>query len=160
MQIRYATIDDTLLLLQLMHDAFSEYKNDPIPSSALEETEQHIIAVMQDGEKALLIENDEKLPVGMVRYYFTEDSLYFKRLSVKKNEQSKGYAKKLLIELEREALTHNKHYVKCKVRANSAKNMILYLNFGYLQYAEQWLDKKDNQQVLIALLEKPLVLIH
>ncbi|MEK4229860.1 GNAT family N-acetyltransferase [Solibacillus sp. FSL H8-0538] len=157
MRIRYATIEERALLLELMHDAFSEYKNDPIPSSALQETVQDIINAAEIGEQALIIENDENLAVGMVRYLFIGDSLYFHRLSVRKTEQAKGYAKKLLIELEHEAISHGKHYIKCRVRANSSKNMVLYINFGYMQYGEQWVEKVDQQKVLNALLEKPLV---
>lgn len=155
MQIRYATKADCAVIVALMRDAFSQYKDEPVPSSALLETEQHVREALEDGERALIIENASEI-VGMVRYHLTEDSLYFQRLAIRREHQAKGYAKKLLIELELEAISEGKNYVRCRVRANSPKNMALYINFGYRQYSEQWVDKPGGQQVLVALLEKAL----
>lgn len=155
MQIRYATKEDCAVIVALMQDAFSQYKEEPVPSSALLETERDVKSALENGERALIIENAREV-VGMVRYHLTEDSLYFHRLAIRKEHQAKGYAKKLLIELELEAISEGKNYLKCRVRANSPKNLALYVNFGYKQYAEKWIDKPDGQKVLVALLEKSL----
>lgn len=156
MQIRHATKVDCAVIVALMQDAFSQYKDEPVPSSALLETERDVKHALEDGEHALIIENASEV-VGMVRYHLTEDSLYFHRLAIRREHQAKGYAKKLLIELELEAMSEGKNYVRCRVRANSAKNMALYMKLGYTQYAEQWVDKPGGQKVLVALLEKSLV---
>ena len=155
MQIRYATKADCAVIVALMQDAFSQYKEEPVPSSALLETEQDIYRALDGGERALIIENASEI-VGMVRYHLTEDSLYFHRLAIRKEHQTRGYAKKLLSELELEAISAGKNYVRCRVRANSPKNMALYINCGYKQYAEEWIDKPGGQKALVALLEKPL----
>lgn len=156
MQIRHATKADCAVIVALMKDAFSQYRQEPVPSSALLETEQDVRCAFENGEQALIIENASEV-VGMVRYQLTEDSLYFHRLAIRCEHQAKGYAKKLLIELELEAISEGKNYVRCRVRANSAKNMALYAKLGYTQYAEQWVDKPGGQRVLVALLEKSLV---
>lgn len=155
MQIRYATKADCPLIVALMQDAFSQYKNEPVPSSALLETERDVLTALNEGERAMIIENAREV-VGMVRYHLTDDSLYFHRLAVRQEHQTKGYAKKLLIELELEAISQGKNYIRCRVRANSPKNLALYVNFGYKQYAEQWIEKPGGHKVLVALLEKPL----
>ncbi|MER2106689.1 MAG: GNAT family N-acetyltransferase [Solibacillus sp.] len=156
MQIRYATKADCAVMVALMQDAFSQYKEEPVPSSALFETEQDVKCAFDNGERALIIETASEV-VGMVRYQLVEDSLYFHRLAIRREHQTKGYAKKLLIELELEAISEGKNYVRCRVRTNSPKNLELYVNFGYKQYAEQWVEKPGGQQVLVALLEKSLL---
>ncbi|MER1984952.1 MAG: GNAT family N-acetyltransferase [Solibacillus sp.] len=156
MQIRYATKADCAVMVALMQDAFSQYKEEPVPSSALFETEHDVKCAFDNGERALIIENASEI-VGMVRYQLVEDSLYFHRLAIRREHQTKGYAKKLLIELELEAISEGKNYVRCRVRANSPKSLALYVNFGYKQYAEQWVEKSGGQQVLVALLEKSLL---
>lgn len=155
MQIRYAKKEDCALIVALMQDAFSQSKNEPVPSSALLETERDVYRALENGERAMIIENAREV-VGMVRYHLMEDSLYFHRLAVRSEHQTKGYAKKLLIELEIEAISEGKSYIRCRVRANSPRNMALYINFGYKQYAEKWVEKPGHQKVLVALLEKPL----
>lgn len=156
MQIRYATKADCAVIVALMQDAFSSYKEEPVPSSALLETERDVQLAFSNGERALIIENAREI-IGTVRYHLTEDSLYFHRLAIRQEHQENGYAKKLLMELELEAVSEGKNYVRCRVRANSAKNLAFYLKRGYTQYDEQWLDKPGDKKVLVALLEKSLL---
>lgn len=155
MKVRKGTIEDAELLWVLMQDAFSEYKDDSLPSSALQETPQMIEQKIEKGEQSFILYNDYDEPVGMVFYTIEEDFLYFSRLSIKRNEQLKGYAKKLLIELEKEALRNRIPYIKCKVRANGQRNMYLYSNLGYKQYGEEVINR-NGIQLSIALFEKPL----
>ncbi|WP_431029729.1 GNAT family N-acetyltransferase [Lysinibacillus sp. LZ02] len=156
MFVRKGTVEDVEVIWSLMQDAFSEYTNDVLPSSALQETLQTIKAAMEKGEQSLILLDDEE-PIGMVRYTMHDDYYYFFRLSVKRSHQSKGCAKKLLIALEEEAVRHNISFIQCKVRANVQRNMDLYKNVGYKQCSEEIMER-ENIQLTIALFEKPLVI--
>ncbi|MGM9949841.1 MAG: GNAT family N-acetyltransferase [Lysinibacillus sp.] len=155
MEIRKGTIDDAELLWMLMQDAFSEYKEDVAPSTALQETPDFIRQEIKAGEQSFIIMNEEGEPAGMVRYKMTDDCLSFFRMSVRRSHQAKGYAKKLLIELEKEALQNRLAYIKCRVRSTSQRNMHLYIHLGYRQCGEDLLER-NGVPITIALLEKPL----
>ncbi|MEO4053066.1 GNAT family N-acetyltransferase [Solibacillus sp. CAU 1738] len=122
--------NDALAIRHVMLQAFSEYADDPQPSSALYETEQTITLDLQRGARAFLGKIDGQ-PVAMVRFTVNESYLYFYRLSVVPNHQGKGLAKKLLATLEDYAQRNNLSEIQCKVRASVPKNIDLYESVGY-----------------------------
>ncbi|MDQ0299278.1 hypothetical protein J2S78_001698 [Salibacterium salarium] len=81
MRLKLEDMPDAPVIHELMIKAFMEYKNDPSPSSALEETVQSVSEALEREEKALIayVENQ---PVGMGCFQIKNEGLYFYRLSV------------------------------------------------------------------------------
>ncbi|MFC4323012.1 hypothetical protein [Litchfieldia salsa] len=76
MTIRSATTSDAPVIHALMIKAFTEYKNEIPPSSALEETVQSVSDDLQNGEKALIAFEGNN-PIGIVRYRILDEGLFF-----------------------------------------------------------------------------------
>lgn len=137
MNFKEATISDAPIIHKLMIKAFSEYKNDKMPSSALEETESNIAkALSQEGEKALIAyESDE--PVAMVRFKIEQYKMNFYRLSVNPLYQGKGVSE-----------------IICKVRMNIKRNVSLYKDIGYFIFDNYTIDKPNNESLHIVSMKK------
>jgi len=116
---------DAPLIHDLMIKAFTKYKDDVPPSSALEETVESIANALIEGEKGLIAYLDEN-PVGMVRFQLQENGICFYRLSVIPEERSKGIGKALLSKLEVLAKQKAISTVSCKVRFTADQNIALY----------------------------------
>lgn len=153
--IRKGTREDAYLLWELMQDAFSKYEGEAVPPTALQETPDFIQQEIETGEQSFIIMEGEGTPVGMVRYRINDNYLSFFRMSIRRRHQAKGYAKKLLIELEKEALRNRLSYMKCRIRSATLLNVPLYINLGYRQCGEEQLER-NGVPFTIALLEKPL----
>ena len=67
MDIKCTEVSDAPLIHDLMIKAFTKYKDEVPPSSALEETVESIANALIEGEKGLITYLDEN-PVGMVRF--------------------------------------------------------------------------------------------
>lgn len=137
-----------------MIKAFSEYKNDKMPSSALEETESNIAkALSQEGEKALIAyESDE--PVAMVRFKIEQYKMNFYRLSVNPLYQGKGVGKHLLKSLELYAKNEDISEIICKVRMNIKRNVSLYKDIGYSIFDYYTIDKPNKKSLHIVSMKK------
>lgn len=154
MHFKQATISDAPIIHKLMIRAFSEYKNDRIPSSALEETENGITkALSQEGEKALIAyESDE--PVAMARFKIDNYQMNFYRLSVDPICQGQGVGKNLLKSLETYAKSNDVSEIICKVRMNIKKNIKIYKDSGYFIYDDYTIDKPNNESLHIVAMRK------
>lgn len=136
-----------------MIQAFSEYKNEVSPSSALQETHKMITNSFKLGEQAL-IAYEKNEPIAMVRFKLEKAHLYFYRLSVIPQKQGKGIAKKLMETLETYGKYHGINEIQCKVRATVSKNIALYSSMGYVVYDENTIDKPNNQKLNIVSMKK------
>ena len=152
--IQSAKKKDAHVMLDIMRQAFLRYKNDPFPSSALEETVQSIQDAMEKGEKAFIYYVD-LTPVGIVRFRMEEKSLYFYRLSVIPEMQGKGIAKQLLSKLENVAQQAGMSKIHCKVRKSEENNIRLYESVGFEIVGQDAVLKK-NGTLEIVLMEKLL----
>ena len=154
MYFKEATISDVPIIHKLMIKAFSEYKNDKMPSSALEETESNIAkALSQEGEKALIAyESDE--PVAMVRFKMETYKMNFYRLSVNPLYQGKGVGKHLLKSLELYAKNEGVAEIICNVRMNIKRNVSLYKDIGYSIFDHYTIDKTNNESLHIVSMKK------
>lgn len=136
-----------------MIQAFSEYKNEVSPSSALQETHQMITDSFKSGEQALIAyENNQ--PIGMVRFKLNKSILYFYRLSVIPQKQGKGVAKNMLEYLETYGKKQGANEIQCKVRATVSKNISLYESMGYEVFSKTTIDKPNNQKLKIVSMKK------
>lgn len=154
MDFKEATISDAPIIHKLMIKAFSEYKNDEIPSSALEETEKSIsVALLEEGEKALIAyESDE--PVAMARFKIDNYKMNFYRLSVDPLYQGKGIGKHLLKALEIYAKNKGVSEIICKVRVNVKRNVSLYKDIGYFIFDNYTIDTANNKSLHIVSMKK------
>ncbi|WP_440858323.1 GNAT family N-acetyltransferase [Staphylococcus shinii] len=154
MHFKQAIISDVPIIHKLMIKAFSEYKNDKMPSSALEETESSIAkALSQEGEKALIAyESDE--PVAMARFKIDSYKMNFYRLSVDPLYQGKGIGKILLKSLEAYAKSKDVSEIICKVRMNIKKNIKIYKDSGYFIFDDYTIDKPNNESLHIVSMRK------
>ena len=153
MEIQLAKTTGTLVIHDLMMQAFMEYKNEIPPSSALEETVQSITTALESDEQAFIgyLANE---PVAMVRFQVREDCIYFYRLSVIPEKQGQGIAKKLLQALEVYTLEQEKPLIQCKVRMAAPKNIALYQSVGYEIYDEEIVYKPDGATVKVVAMIK------
>lgn len=153
MHIQLAEASQAPIIHSIMIQAFQEYENGVAPSSALEETVQSITEALKDGEQAFIgfIENN---PVGMVRFRMQDTGIYFSRLSVVPEKQGQGIAKKLVAALEEYAVQNEKHMVRCKVRMNVPRNILLYESLGYWIYNEEIVHKPNGIEIKVALMKK------
>ncbi len=155
MEIKYADISDSPVIHELMIKAFSEYKEEVPPSSALEETPESVKMAFMQGERGLICYLDEQ-PVGMVRFKITEKGLYFYRLSVLPERQGMGFAKKILNALEGLALEKEVPVIYCKVRLNVPRNIYLYTSIGFSVYDEEVVQKPNGIHIKVASMMKKI----
>lgn len=128
---------NALVIHNIMLQAFIEYDQIGMPSSALKETIDSIQKDLDNGEQAFVGYDMNGKPVAMVRFKVKEDYLFFYRLSVLPECQGNGHAKQLLKALEVYAKQNSIHEVHCKVRKNVERNVLLYTNRGYVIYEEE-----------------------
>lgn len=153
MIIQSANFKDIAIIHDVMIQAFSEYKNEVSPSSALQETHQMIIDSFKSGEQALIAyENNQ--PIGMVRFKLNKSILYFYRLSVIPQKQGKGVAKHMMEYLETYGKKQGVNEIQCKVRATVSKNISLYESMSYEVFSEATIDKPNNQKLKIVSMKK------
>jgi ribosomal protein S18 acetylase RimI-like enzyme len=157
MKIKFAEISDAPLIHDLMIKAFTEYKDEVPPSSALEETIQLISTALKDDERALIgyVDGDA---VGMVRFRLNENGVYFYRLSVIPEKQGQGMAKKIIKSLEDYAIQNGKTAIRCKVRMTVPKNIELYSSIGYSIYDEGVVVKPNGVDIKVVSMKKQLMI--
>lgn len=145
-EIRLATSKDAHDIHSIIIDAYSEYKDIPGSSSALDETAGSIQDSMELGKENALIGLLDASAIACVRYS-VKDGLYFYRLAVRREWQGKGFAKLLLSRLESLATADGQPKIWCKVRYSVPRNVYLYQSLGYVKSGEE-LIHKDNGVVL------------
>ncbi|QCR30969.1 GNAT family N-acetyltransferase [Lysinibacillus sp. SGAir0095] len=128
---------NALVIHNIMIQAFLEYDQVGMPSSALKETIYSIQEDLDNGEQAFIGYDQNRKPVAMVRFQVKNNYVYFYRLSVLPECQGKGYAKQLLKALEVYAKQNAIPEVHCKVRKNVERNVQLYVKLGYEVYEEE-----------------------
>ncbi|GAE27804.1 hypothetical protein JCM9140_3964 [Halalkalibacter wakoensis JCM 9140] len=153
LMMNFADAHDAAVIHHVMIQAFTEYKDETPPSSALEETVQSVAESLQKGERALMV-FEGKEPVGMVRFQVTKEGLYFYRLSVIPEKQGQGIAKKMLYGLEDLVKKEQLSTILCKVRMTVPKNIQLYRSIGYEISDEEIVHKPNGQQVSVVTMKK------
>lgn len=143
------------LIHRIMIEAFSEYKDDVIPSSALEETIETIENELKEGAYAFIGYFQEQ-PVASLRFKLQGSAIYFYRLSVLPQFQGMGFAKQLLRALENYAAEQEIEQLHCKVRMTVPRNVQLYQSLGYQLKEEHLLQKQSGQQLKIVSMSKRL----
>ena len=119
------------------------------------ESKEAFAQKLQNGEHAFIVAAQDGVECGLVRYEIAGDTMYFYRLSIKKDYRRSGFGKRLLIELEREALRNDVRFIRCKVRLHASAKTYMYQNFGYVQYAEE-IKERDGKPIYVQYLEKRL----
>lgn len=155
MEIKFANWSDAPIIHEIMIKAFTEYKEEAAPSSALEETAQSISTSLKNGEKSFIYYSSSQ-PVGTVRFCLNEEHLYFSRLAVIPEIQGRGIAKKLLSALEDYAIKKDITTLRCKVRMAVPRNLHLYSSIGYIIESEDTIQKPNGISVKVASMIKKL----
>lgn len=141
------------LIHAIMIQAFSEYKNDPAPSSALNETVEMISTSLSIGEKAFISFINEEA-VAMVRFQIKDNYLCFSRLSVLPEFQGKRIAKSLLKSLEGYAQKCGIYEIRCNVRVSVPRNIQLYHSIGYEIFAQEIVHKTNGIELQVVSMRK------
>ncbi|MFP7296823.1 GNAT family N-acetyltransferase [Neobacillus niacini] len=154
--IRLVNRNEAPIVHKLMLEAFEEYRNLEVPSSALNESVETLLNVFINGsEEALLCFIDGE-PLGSLRFTIRDDSVYFSRLSVPPHARGKGIAKALLLWLEKYAIKNGKMKMECRVRTLLSKNISLYEGMGYIISKEEVVTNPNGQSVKTVVMEKHL----
>ena len=156
MGVRFGTIDDIDIMHAIMLDAFQEFADEPVPARALTETKEQFAEKLKNGEQVLIVTASDGVDCGIVRFQIIGDILYFYRLSILQRYRGHGLAKRVLIELEREAIRNKVRFIRCKVRHNLSSQVLMYENLGYIQYAEE-VQERNGQSIYVKFIEKPLL---
>lgn len=153
MNITIEKSTNSTLIHEIMIKAFSEYKKDVAPSSALDETVEMISTSLANGEKALIGFIDDK-PAAMLRFQIKKNYIYFSRLSVIPEHQGKGIAKSLVKALEKYAKQNKVNEIQCKVRMSVPRNIQLYESIGYEIFEEDIVHKPNGVDLKVVSMRK------
>lgn len=156
MHFKKATIEDVAIIHKLMMDAFAEYANVKVPSTALLEKEDDIRKSFLHHKEEAIIAYDADKPVGMLRFKINNQALSFHRVSIDPKVQGRGIGKQLLNYLEYHSYQNGITELVCKVRMNVTKNMKLYSDLGYVISDKKILTKPNNQLLELATMTKLL----
>lgn len=156
MEIVFASIKDAHIVHEIMLQAFKEYEHATPPSSALSETVISIEQALNGGEQAFIAYVDAK-PVAMVRFTINEKGIYFFRLSVIPEKQGQGFAKALIAEIEKYAITLGKVVSECKVRMDVLRNIALYEFLGYVIIKEEVVENRNGLAIPVVTMTKTLL---
>jgi len=158
--IRLAVKDNDINSVhQIMLDAFVEYTNYDIPSSAMNESVSSIKQLIQNGsEQAILCFVDGEA-LGSVRFKWHENSLYFSRLSVLPKARGKGIAKAMIKWLEEYAQVNGKDKIFCRVRQDVPENILFYRSYDFEVSKEETIINKDGNIVETVLMDKAVKVV-
>ena len=154
--IRLANTEDAPLVHTIMLEAFEEYRNLEVPSSAVHETVSSIQHSLQNGQEQAILCFVDGSPSGSARFKMNQTSLHFSRLSVSPKAQGKGIAKKMLRWLEDYAKKHDKNEMICRVRMSLTKNIRLYETLSYSIIKEETVTNPNGFSVKTVVMEKAL----
>ncbi|KXH83783.1 GNAT family N-acetyltransferase [Sporosarcina sp. HYO08] len=153
MDIKFAKTSDAPIIHHLMIQAFTEYKNENPPSSALLETAQSVSEALENGEQGLIVYMDHQ-PVGMVRFKFQSNGICFFRLSVIPEKRGLGIAKKLLFFLEAFAIEKGLTSIYCNVRLTLPQNIMLYRSIGYTIYENDEVHRPNGTVKIVKMVKR------
>ena len=122
---------NALVIHNIMLQAYLEYEQAGVPSSASKETIDTVQEDLKNSGQAFVGYDKNGKPVAVVRFQVKDSFMYFYRLSVLPECQGKGYAKQLLKALEVYAKQNEILELRCKVRKNVKRNILLYTKQGY-----------------------------
>ncbi|KZE51487.1 hypothetical protein AV540_00495 [Brevibacillus parabrevis] len=151
MNIRMAKAEDAAILTALMHAAF---KTTVPPSSALLETAEAVAKRLTDEKEQAGICWEGECPVGMVRFQWTEDSLYFYRLSVDPDHHGKGIGRSIIRWLHELADANGKAALTCRVRMEMEGNMRLYQSEGFILTQKEIVQREGTPGIPTAHMRK------
>jgi len=127
---REAILSDTPMIVDIIHEAFEQYKNTLIPpSGAHKETIQTIGTKMKEGGAYISIY--ETISVGCALWKKNEDNLYIGRLAVLPKYRRFGIGSQLIGLLERKATQLGYSKVLIGVRLSMPKLLEYYKKKGY-----------------------------
>lgn len=155
LEIKHASVSDATIIHSIMMKAFMKHKDEDPPSSALEETVESVVLDLTRGEQALISFLDNQ-PVGIVRFQFTDASLYFFRLAVIPEKQGLGIAKMMVRYVEACALQKGFTKVFCKVRMSLPGNIAIYESIGYKINEKELVYKSNGSKIQIVSMVKRL----
>lgn len=147
--------ENSSTIYEVMQEAFAQYKDAPIPSSALEETSCSIAEALQHGERALQLSVEGKVE-AVVRYVIRDGALAFSRLSVRPESRRRGYAKALIQQLEVIARQKQLPIITCDVRMHVKENIALYEKLGYTLVAQKEIERYGHPLAVVTM-EKTLL---
>lgn len=145
---------DAKTMHEIMIKAYEETRNYPAYSSALDETVETIQAEFAQGGRGFIYEKKGE-PIASIRFKVEDDAIYFHRLSVLPEHRGKGYAKKLVLHIEKYANAYNLDKMRVKVRKEVERNMELYQAQGYT-IVDESITNRDGVQIPIVTMEKLL----
>lgn len=148
---------NALVIHNIMIQAYLEYNQMGMPSSALKETIESVQEALNNGEQAFVGYDRNGKPVAMVRFQVKENHVYFSRLSVLPECRGKGFAKQLLKALEAYAKQNAIPEIRCIVRKNMDRNVLLYTNAGYQIYDEVLSQLINGDDVTIVSMKKEVL---
>lgn len=153
--MKFQQLTDAVRITEVMHAAFARYSDDPMPSSALQETAKTIVKNMADGIDIYGTSIDEEL-VAIVKVEPHDKMYYFSRLSVLPSMQGRGIASALVAHIEAIAAANDAHLMQCKVRKSETKNIALYEKLGYRIVREELTTSPTNFTIETVTMEKKL----
>ncbi|GLC88891.1 GNAT family N-acetyltransferase [Lysinibacillus piscis] len=142
-------------IIQVIHAAFQRYENEPVPSSALQET---ALSIQEELNQGVLIfgASEQDTLIAVVKCTIQQASLYFSRLAVLPSAQGKGVATQLLYFIEQFAIAQQLSYITCKVRQSEQKNICYYQKLGYRIILEETIVSTMGSRIPIVTMEKIL----
>ncbi|UFT99221.1 GNAT family N-acetyltransferase [Radiobacillus kanasensis] len=147
---------DIELAHHIMIEAFKEYQNLPVPSSAIYESlDSWKDSFNVEIEKYIVCFSEGKA-VGSARFVLKKNQLYFFRVSVLPEARGKGIAKAMLNWLETFALDQGLKILQCRVRSGLSKNVQLYTSLGYRIESEETVKNPNGHLVETVVMEKHL----
>lgn len=155
--IQLATEEHLPDIHRMMQEAFEEYRDLEMPSSAVTEPLEQLLKAYRTGLEQAVLCSVDGMPVGSVRFKWKDQALYFSRLSVTPSARGKGLAKAMLAWLENYALENGKEKIECLVRATLPENISLYCSIGYRVTKTEEVINPNGFSVKVATMEKNLV---
>ncbi|PLS08621.1 GNAT family N-acetyltransferase [Neobacillus cucumis] len=141
---------------RLMLEAFEEYRNMEVPSSAINESLESMLEKYSNGTEKILLCLENDLPLGSLRFLVEGKEIYFMRVSVTPAARGKGLAKSMLTWLEQYAVQSGIAKLKCRVRMSLSKNILLYESLGYKITNEETVINPNGYEVKTVVMEKHL----
>ena len=145
---------NALVIHNIMLQAYLEYEQAGVPSSASKETIDTVQQDLENGATAFIGYDQNGKPVAAVRFQVVENVMNFYRLSVLPECRGKGFAKQLLKALEVYAKQNTVRAVRCKVRKNVERNIRLYTNQGYQIFEEETTKLINGDDTIVVSMKK------
>lgn len=154
--IRLAAEEHLFDVHRMMREAFEEYRNIPVPSSAVTEPLEQLLNAYRAGTEQAILCTVDGVASGSARFKWKGQALYFSRLSVKPDARGKGLAKVMLAWLENYAQEQGKNSMECLVRATLPENIRLYESIGYQVTNTEEVKNPNGFTVPVVTMEKQL----